>query len=185
MEPKFFKTQAAVRKWLEANGSKKTELWVGFWKKDSGKTGATYQQVLDEALCFGWIDGLRKSHDDASFKIRFSPRKARSLWSEINIHRVADLEKLGLMKDAGRTIFEARKDQTGYRIKTAVKELPPDLEKEFRKNRKAWAFHEKQPPGYRKMCAFWISFAKRDETKLKRLKMIMDCAEKGERMPRW
>lgn len=184
MKPTFFKTQAQVRQWMRSHGAKKTELWVGFWKKDSGKTGATYQHVLDEALCHGWIDGIRKSFDEESFLIRFSPRKPRSLWSEINITRVGQLCELGLMTAAGQKVFDERKDQTGYRIKTAPKALPPELEKIFRKNKRAWAFHEKQPPGYRKMLAFWISFAKREETKLKRLQMIIDYAAKGERVPR-
>ncbi len=185
MTPTHFRTQAEFRRWLKAHHAKETELWIGFWKKGSGKTGATYQQVLDEALCFGWIDGVRKSHDAESHKIRFSPRKPRSLWSEININRVGELRELGLMTKSGVDAFEARKNETGYRIKTAPKGLPPELEKIFRKNKKAWAFHEKQPPGYRKLCAFWISFAKREETKLKRLEKIIEMAEKGERVGRW
>lgn len=184
MEPTFFKTPAEFHRWLKTNHAKATELWIGFYKKASGKAGITYQQALDEALCHGWIDGIRKSHDDESFKIRFSPRKPRSLWSAINIKRVGELEAEGRMKERGLEIFKARKDSTGYRIATAPKELPDDLKKIFKKHKKAWAFHEAQPPGYRKMLAFWISFAKREETRMKRLQMIIDHAEKGERVPR-
>lgn len=185
MEPSFFPTQKAFAKWLKANHAEATECWIGFYKKGSGKTGITYQEALDEALCFGWIDGIRKSHDEEAFKIRFSPRKPRSLWSEINIRRVKELEELGLMTDVGMEVFNARKAQVGYRIKTAPKELPEDLKKIFVRNKKAWAFHEKQPPGYRKLCAFWISFAKREETRMKRLQYIIDLAEQGNRIPRW
>jgi uncharacterized protein YdeI (YjbR/CyaY-like superfamily) len=184
MEPTYFKTPAEVRRWLKANHAKATECWIAFYKKGSGKTGVTYQEALDEALCYGWIDGLRKSHDEEAFKIRFSPRKPRSLWSEINIKRVGELEAAGRMMQPGLEIFKARKDSTGYRIKTAPKELPPDLQKIFKQNLKAWEFHQAQPPGYRKICAFWISFAKREETRLKRLQLIIDWANKGKRIPR-
>ena len=185
MEPRFFKTQAEFRRWMRGNHAKATELWIGFYKKASGKTGITYQEALDEALCHGWIDGIRKSHDDEAFKIRFSPRKARSLWSAINLKRVEELKDAGRMQKRGLEVFESRKDQPGYSIRDAQKELPEDLQKILKKNRKAWEFHQAQPPGYRKLCAFWISFAKREETRLKRLQMIIDHAEKGERIPRW
>jgi uncharacterized protein YdeI (YjbR/CyaY-like superfamily) len=182
MEPTFFKAPAEWRRWLKVNHAKATECWIGLYKKNSDKTGITYQQALDEALCHGWIDGIRKSHDDEAFKVRFSPRKPRSLWSEININRVGELEKEGRMQKRGLEVFTARKDQTGYRIATAPKELSPDLLKEFKKHKAAWEFHCAQPPGYRKLCAFWISFAKREETRLKRLQRIIDAAERGERV---
>ena len=186
MKPTYFKTSAEFHKWLKANHSKSTECWIGFYKKDSGKTGITYQEALDEALCHGWIDGIRKSHDEESFKIRFSPRKARSLWSAINIKRVGELEAEGRMKSPGREAFDKRKDQEGYSIRDhAQKELPEDLQKVFKKNKKAWEFHQARPPGYRKLCAFWISFAKREETRLKRLRLIIEHAARGERIPRW
>jgi uncharacterized protein YdeI (YjbR/CyaY-like superfamily) len=184
MEPTFFKTPAELRRWLKTNHSKSTELWLAFYKKGSGKAGITYQEALDEALCYGWIDGIRKTHDDEAFKIRFSPRKPRSLWSAINIKRVGELREAGRMQKTGLAIFEKRKDEPGYSIVNAPKELPPDLEKIFKKNKKAWEFHHVQPPGYRKMLAFWISFAKREETRLKRLRIIIEFAEKGQRVPR-
>jgi uncharacterized protein YdeI (YjbR/CyaY-like superfamily) len=184
MEPTYFKTPAEWRRWLKANHAKAAEHWIAFYKKGSGKTGITYQEALDGALCYGWIDGIRKSHDEDAFKIRFSPRKARSLWSAININRVGELEKEGRMMPRGREVFAARKDQEGYRIATAPKDFPEDLKEIFKKNKKAWEFHQAQPPGYRKMCAFWISFAKREETRMKRLKMIIDAAERGKRLPR-
>ncbi len=184
MEPTFFKTQAEFHRWLRTNHTKATELWLAFYKQDSGRTGITYQEALDEALCHGWIDGIRKTHDAEAFKIRFSPRKPRSLWSAINIKRVGELQEAGRMQKVGLDIFTARKDDVGYSIRHAVKELPPDLEKIFKQHKKAWTFHLAQPPGYRKMLAFWISFAKRDETRMKRLQMIIDYAEKGQRIPR-
>ena len=186
MEPTFFKTPAEFHRWLKANHATKTELWIAFYKKSSGKTGITYQEALDEALCHGWIDGIRKSRDDEAFKIRFSPRKPRSLWSAINIKRVGELENVGRMKAAGREAFEKRKDRDGYSIRNhAQKELPEDLQKIFKKQKEAWKFHQAQPPGYRKLCAFWISFAKREETRLKRLQMIIEHSARGERIPRW
>jgi len=185
MEPRFFKTPAEFHRWLKANHAKATELWIGFYKKSSAKKAITYQMALDEALCHGWIDGLRKSHDDEAFKVRFSPRKRRSLWSEINIKRVGELQAEGRMKPKGLEIFQARKDQVGYRIATAPKEFPQDLKNKFKKNRKAWEFFEAQPPGYRKMCAFWISFAKREETRMARLEKIIEASARGERLPRW
>ena len=185
MEPTFFKTPAEFHRWLKAHHAKATELWIGFYKKASGKTGITYQEALDEALCHGWIDGLRKSHDEEAFKIRFSPRKPRSLWSAINIKRVGELEAEGRMKAIGLEAFKRRNDQNGYSIRNHTqKELPDDLLAVFKKHKKAWEFHRAQPPGYRKMLAFWISFAKREETRRKRLQMIIDYAEKGQRVPR-
>jgi uncharacterized protein YdeI (YjbR/CyaY-like superfamily) len=184
MEPTFFKTQAEFRRWLKANHAKESECWLAFYKKGSGKTGITYQEALDEALCHGWIDGIRKTHDEEAFKIRFSPRKPGSLWSAINIKRVGELETDGRMKPKGLEVFQGRKDQVGYSIVNGPKELPEDLQEKFKKHKKAWKFHQAQPPGYRKMCVFWISFAKREETRLKRLQVIIDYAEKGERVPR-
>jgi uncharacterized protein YdeI (YjbR/CyaY-like superfamily) len=184
MEPTFFKTSTEFRRWLKTNHAKETELWIAFYKKGCGKKGITYQEALDEALCYGWIDGLRKTHDDEAFKIRFSPRKARSLWSAINIKRVGELQEEGRMQKTGLDVFAARKDQVGYSIRHAVKDLPPDLKKIFQQHQKAWEFHQAQPPGYRKMLAFWISFAKREETRMKRLRMIIEYAEKGLRIPR-
>jgi uncharacterized protein YdeI (YjbR/CyaY-like superfamily) len=185
MEPTFFKKPAEFQRWLKANHAEATELWLAFYKKGSGKTGITYHEALDEALCYGWIDGIRKSHDDEAFKIRFSPRKPRSLWSAINIRRVGELEAEGRMQETGRKAFLARKDQDGYSIRNhAQKELPDDLQQIFKKQKKAWEFHQAQPPGYRKMCAFWISFAKREETRLKRLQYIIEYAKRGERVPR-
>src|SRR5512141_3084714 len=116
MEPTFFKTPDELHRWLKSNHSKATELWIAFYKKGSGKTGITYQEAFDEALCRGWIDGIRKSHDEEAFKIRFSPRKPRSLWSAINIKRVGELEAEGRMKATGLEAFNKRKDQVGYRI---------------------------------------------------------------------
>ena len=184
MNPTFFKTPAELRRWLKMNHAKSTELWLAFYKKGSGKKGITYQEALDEALCYGWIDGIRKTHDDEAFKIRFSPRKPRSLWSAINIKRVGELTEAGRMQKTGLAIFSARKDEPGYSIVNGPKELPPDLQKIFKQHEEAWKFHQSQPPGYRKMLAFWISFAKREETRMKRLRIIIEFAEKGQRVPR-
>jgi len=185
MDPVFFKTPAEFRRWLRAEGAKSTELWLAFYKKASGKQGITYQQALDEALCVGWIDGLRKTHDEEAYKVRFSPRKPRSLWSAINIRRVGELTQLGRMRKPGLDIFHARKQGVGYSIVNAPRKLPQELQRVFKRNQHAWKFFQAQPPGYRKLVAFWISFAKREETKLKRLQRVIDAAAMGERLNGW
>ncbi len=183
MEPAFFLKPAEFRRWLQKSGAKESHLWLGFYKKGSEKKGVTYQEALDEALCYGWIDGVRKSLGEEAFVIRFSPRKPRSRWSAINIKRAGELQKLGRLRKAGLDVFQARKEDAGYSIRNHDGKLPAALLKKFKQHKKAWEFHQQQPPGYRKLCAFWIGFAKREETKLKRLQIIIDYAEKSKRVP--
>ena len=182
--PKFFATPAAFRRWLESHHGSATELWVGFWKKDSGRKGMSYEQAVDEALCFGWIDGLVKRHDELSYKQRFSPRKPTSVWSAINIGKVERLKAAGRMAAPGLEAFEKRDPRrTGvYSFENRDVRFSPEIEKRFRAGRKAWAFFEKQPPGYRRLMAFWVMSAKRDETRERRLARLVATSAAGKRV---
>ena len=179
-KPTFFPTPADFRAWLEQHHAALEELWVGFYKRDSGKPSITWPESVDCALCFGWIDGVRKSLEDESYMIRFTPRKSTSTWSAINIRRVEVLTKDGLMHPAGHAAFANRSDKKSAiyayeQRKTA--ELDAKSEKQFRANKKAWEFFQSQPPWYRRTATYWVINAKREETKQKRLAtLIDDCA---------
>ena len=182
-EPKFFKTAAAFRKWLEQHHKSETELWLGFHKKGAGKPSITYPEALDEALCFGWIDGVRKSVDQDSYKQRFSPRKPTSIWSNINVGHVKRLQKQGRMQPAGLEAY-ARKDpkRTGiYSFENRPRELSPEYEKRFRTNKTAWTFFEKQPAYFKRLMIFRIMSGKKEETRLRRLDQLIESSAKGER----
>jgi uncharacterized protein YdeI (YjbR/CyaY-like superfamily) len=176
----FFATPADFRAWLENNHALHTELSVGFYKRDSGKPSITWPESVDAALCYGWIDGVRNSIDAVSYRIRFTPRKPTSTWSAINLKRVAELTKLGLMHSAGIKAFEARKaDKTGiyaYEQRKAAK-LPPACEKKFRAHKKAWTFFQQQPPWYQRTAIYRVISAKQEATREKRLaELIRDSA---------
>ncbi len=183
-KPKFFATQAAFRAWLEKHHDKLAEQWVGFYKRDSGKPSITWPEAVDEALCFGWIDGVRKSIDDVSYMNRFTPRKAGSNWSLININRVKELIAQKRMTPAGLAAFEKHDEAKAkrYTYERGACELDPALVKTFRANKQAWAYYEAQPPGYRRMACWWIMSAKKDETRLRRLTALMELSEKGLRL---
>lgn len=176
MKPIFFETPAELRRWLERNHDKAAELLVGFYKKDSGRRSITWPESVDEALCFGWIDGVRKRIDDVSYTIRFTPRKRGSNWSAVNIRRVGELTKLGLMQPAGLKAFEARTAEKSaiYAYENAPKELPAAEEKKFRANRKAWTYFNAQAPSYRRVAIYWVMSAKREETRARRLALLID-----------
>ncbi len=144
--------------------------------------GVTYRQALDEALCFGWIDGVRHSLDDASFLVRFTPRKAKSLWSKVNVKRARELEAEGRMRPPGAAAF-ARRIASSYSFESRPAELDPAYQKELRRNPRAWAFWQARPPGYRRTCCFWIISAKQDATRLRRLEVLIDCLARGETLP--
>jgi len=184
MEPTFFPTPAAFRKWLETNHASAAELLVGFYKRDSGKPSITWPESVDQALCFGWIDGVRRRIDDVSYSIRFTPRKQISSWSAINIARVAELTKLGLMRPAGLRAFEQRrKDKSAiYSYENAVRTFDPSDEKTFRANRKAWQFFNAQAPSYRRVCIYWVTSAKKEETRARRLATLISDSTNGERV---
>jgi uncharacterized protein YdeI (YjbR/CyaY-like superfamily) len=175
MLPRFFPTPAAFRKWLAAYHSKAEELWVGFYKKNTGKPSITWPESVDEALCFGWIDGIRKSIDEDSYKIRFTPRKPGSVWSAINMRNVERLIKKKRMKPAGLKAYAARKEYRSgiYSYEQRSPELVEPYVSEFKRNQAAWKFFSAQPPSYRKMMNWWIVSAKREETRLKRLDQLI------------
>ena len=187
MTVKFFKTPPDFRKWLAAHHSSQSELWVGFYKKDSGKASITWPQSVDEALCYGWIDGLRKTIDGLSYKIRFTPRKQRSTWSAVNIKRVGELTEQGLMQETGLKAFAARQEHRSgiYSYEQRSPELPVQYAKKLKKSAAAWKFFQAQPPGYRKIMNWWILSAKREETRLKRLEKLIDESAHGRRIPQF
>lgn len=179
MQPVFFATPAAFRKWLARNHEQATELWVGYYRKDSGRKSITWPESVDQALCFGWIDGIRKSIDEESYMIRFTHRKPTSIWSAVNTRRARELIDEGLMQPAGLAAFEKRDEKkTAIYAYESPKEysLEPAMEKEFRKNKKAWAFFQALPPGYRKRMTHRVISAKQEATRQKRLaELIADC----------
>jgi uncharacterized protein YdeI (YjbR/CyaY-like superfamily) len=185
MEVIFFKSPVELREWLEENHDKATELYVGFYKKSSGHIGITYPQALDEALSFGWIDGVRRSIDDTSYTIRFTPRKPRSIWSLVNIKRANELADLGLMGPPGLKAFNERDKSRSklYSYEREVAELGDAYEKRFRANKKAWDFFQAQPPSYRKTATWWAMSARREESRLNRLAALIESTEKGQRLP--
>jgi uncharacterized protein YdeI (YjbR/CyaY-like superfamily) len=184
MNLRFFKTPAAFRKWLAANHDKSKELWVGYYKKSSGKPSIDWPQSVDEALCFGWIDGLRKSVDEESFKIRFTPRKPASIWSAVNIRNVERLIKEERMQEAGLKAYAARKEYRSgiYSYEQRSPELVEPYASTLRRNKKAWDFYQAQPPGYRKMMNWYIVSAKQEETRLKRLQRLIEYSAQGKRL---
>jgi len=183
MKPKFFATPQTFRNWLEKNHAKTTELFVGFHKKDSGKKSITYKEALDEALCFGWIDGVRKRLNDTSFVQRFTPRRAKSIWSLINVRHVERLRKEGRMQPAGLAAFEQREaKRTGvYSFENRPRELSVEFMKQFQANKKAWDFFQSEPPYIRRVCVFWVMSAKKEETKIRRLEQLIESSAKGQR----
>ncbi len=184
MDPTFFATPKAFRKWFEKHHAEKSELLVGFYKRGSGEPSITWPESVDQALCFGWIDGVRRRIDDDSYSIRFTPRKSLSNWSAINIKRVAELTKLGLMAPAGLRAFEKRRDDKPaiYSYENKVRKLPPADAKRFRANKKAWAFFTAQAPSYQRVAIYWVTSAKREETCERRLATLIDDSANGRRL---
>jgi uncharacterized protein YdeI (YjbR/CyaY-like superfamily) len=184
MKPKFFRSAAEFRIWLKQHHAKAEELYVGFHKRKSGKPSITWPEAVDQALCYGWIDGLRKSIDDTRYVIRFTPRRPGSVWSAINVQRVKELNRLGEMRAAGLKAFKALKTSRVYSYEqrhTAA--LSRADEQTFRADKKAWAFFQDQAPWYRRMALWWIVSAKRDETKHRRLAKLMECSRQGQIIP--
>jgi len=182
VKPRFFATPADFRAWLEKNHAAVDELLVGFWKKNSGKPSMTYAQALDEALCFGWIDGVRRGAED-HHTIRFTPRKAKSKWSAINVNHVKRLTAAKRMKPAGVTAYEARGDKAGLNYSYETRRpFDPTLKAQFESNKRAWAFFTAQPPGYQRIALWWVMNAKREETRLKRLATLIADSAAGRRL---
>jgi len=180
-EPTFFATPADWRAWLEKHHARQPEFLVGFYKRDSGRPSITWPESVDQALCFGWIDGVRKRLDEHRYTIRFTPRKARSTWSTVNIQRVQELTAQGLMRPAGLQAFEARTAERSEIYAYEQKQdaaLPEAYDKSLKANKKAWTFFQAQAPWYQRTALHWITSAKKEETRLKRLAtLIQDSAE--------
>jgi uncharacterized protein YdeI (YjbR/CyaY-like superfamily) len=178
---RFFKSAADFREWLENYHDEAPFQWIGFWKKASGKPGMSYDEAVLEALCFGWIDGQTNRVDDDAVTTRFSPRRAGSNWSQLNIARVQELKGAGRMHPAGLAAFEARRDpEPGvYTYETRPADLPEDLSAIFRKNKGAWDFWRAQTPGYRKAMTWWIVQGKQQQTRLRRLEALIAESAKG------
>ncbi len=181
MEPKFFKTPAEFRRWLERNHDKATEVWVGMHKVASGKKSIMWAEAVDVALCFGWIDGVNMPVDEMRRKQRYTPRRKGSKWSKRNIGRVKALKKEGLMHPAGLRAFEARVIAE-YSNQSGLKELPSPLAKRFRAKKRAFAFFEAQPASYRKVVTHWITSAKKEETQIRRLDQVIEASAKSNRL---
>jgi uncharacterized protein YdeI (YjbR/CyaY-like superfamily) len=184
LKPKFFRTPANFGTWLEKNHATATELWVGFYTKDSGKPSITWPESVDQALCFGWIDGLRKRVDEISYQIRFTPRRRGSIWSATNIKRAKELARQKRMRPTGLKAFAARiENKSGiYSYEQRTTELEEPFAKLLKKNKTAWNFFKTQPPSYRKMIGWWIISAKKEETRLARLAKLISESAKGKRL---
>jgi uncharacterized protein YdeI (YjbR/CyaY-like superfamily) len=181
--PTFFATGADWRAWLEANHATAAELSVGFWKVGSGKPSMTWPESVDEALAFGWIDAVRHRIDDTAYRIRFVPRKAGGIWSQVNLKRFAELDAEGRIAPAGRVAWEAGKGRTKvYSYERAASELAPEDQAAFEADARAWAFFQAQPPGYRKLTIHRILAAKTPETRARRLALLIDASGQGRRM---
>jgi uncharacterized protein YdeI (YjbR/CyaY-like superfamily) len=182
VEPTFFATPERFRAWLERHHETRKELWVGFHRKGSGLPSITWPESVDEALCFGWIDGVRRGVDGDSYAIRFTPRTRTSTWSAVNVRRAGALIRAGRMRPAGLEAFERRApERTGvysYEQREAAR-LSPEQERAFRSNRRAWAFFEAQALGYRRTATWWVVSAKREETRERRLATLIEDSAGG------
>ena len=181
----YFATPGELRAWFEANHETAADLWVGFYRKRSGIASITWQDLVDQELCFGWIDSVRYSLDDTRSAQRVTPRRRGSIWSAINIKRFGELEAAGRLHPAGRAAFERRDEARSrvYSYENRSRGLDADAEAEFRRHKMAWAFFESQPPSYRKTAAFWAVSAVREETRKRRLSVLIECSKNGERIP--
>lgn len=182
--PRFFRSQQTFRKWLEKNHDQKSELLVGFHKVGTGKPSMTWSESVDQALCFGWIDGVRKRIDDESYVIRFTPRRPKSIWSAINIKKVEDLKAKGLMNLAGMQAFQKREAKRSaiYSYEKQPEQLSTELAQRFRREKEAWNFFQKQPEGYRRLCAHYVMSAKQEKTRISRLEKLILASRTGRRL---
>ena len=182
----YFESAAAFGAWLDRHHAAKTELWVGFHRKDTGRPSLTWPESVDEALCHGWIDGIRKRVDDGRYTIRFTPRKPGSVWSAINMRKAKVLIASGRMRPGGLAAFRARRDDRSaiysFELARALK-LPAALERILRKNAAAWTFFRSRTDAYRRTSSWWIVSAKKDETRRKRLAVLIACSESGRPIP--
>jgi uncharacterized protein YdeI (YjbR/CyaY-like superfamily) len=184
VDPVYFRSPADLRDWLERHHDGATELAVGFWRTSSGNCGLTWAQAVDEALCFGWIDGVRRRVDDQRYTIRFTPRRPNSSWSAVNVARVAELTAQGRMRPAGLAAFERRTPEKSGNY--SYENRPADLEgpyaDQFRAEAAAWAFFRAQPPSYRRTATWWVISAKKEETRQRRLATLIEDSAHGRRL---
>jgi len=181
----FFETPLQLRAWFEANHDTAKDLWLGYHRKRTGRPSVTWQEVVDQELCFGWIDSVRYSLDDDRSAQRITPRRRRSAWSAVNIRRFAELDQLGLVHPSGRAAFEARDEARSriYAYENRATALDEARETEFRRHKSAWKFFESQAPWYRRTASYWVMSAKRGETRDRRLTALIAHSKNGERIP--
>lgn len=184
MKPIIFPTQNDFREWLEENHETETEIIVGFYNVKSGKTSMTWSEAVDQALCFGWIDGVRRKVDEASYCNRFTPRRANSNWSAVNIEKIRVLTEKGLMMPAGIAAFEKRKEEKSaiYAYENELKQFSDEFEKQFKNRAKAWEFFEKQAKWYKKQMINWVMTAKQEKTRQSRLEKLISASENSEKI---
>lgn len=178
----FFKNQEEFSDWLEEH-TEVSELWVGYFRKNTGITSLTWSESVDVALCFGWIDGIRKTIDEQSYKIRFTPRKMTSVWSAVNVRKVKELVELGKMKPAGMHLFNNRSDAQGYSSEQRNVQLAREYEEKIKLNQPAWLFFTNLAPSYKRDSIWWIMSAKKEETRLKRLGILIASSEAALKIP--
>ena len=178
----FFNNQAEFSDWLEEH-SGVSELWVGFFKKSTGRASLTWSSSVDVALCFGWIDGIRKTIDEQSYKIRFTPRKIKSVWSAVNVKKVKTLIPLGKMRPAGMHVFNKRTDEHGYSSEHRIVPFASEYEEQIQANQAAWGFFTNLAPSYKRDSIWWVMSAKKEETRLRRLGILITSSESGLKIP--
>ena len=183
--PRFFRDAVALRRWFAAHHASATQLLLGYWKVGSGKPSVSWPESVDEALCVGWIDGVRRRIDELSYTIRFTPRKPTSIWSAINIARVAALQAEGRMQPAGLAAFSVRRENRSsvYSFEQGVIELPESYAALLRADPAAWADFQARPPSYRRAAMWWVVSAKKEATRLRRLRVLIDCGARGAKIP--
>ena len=183
--PTYFRKPALLRAWLMRYHASASELSIGFYKKDTGKPGVSYVEALDEALCFGWIDGVRHRVDDESFKVRFTPRKPKSYWSSVNLAKMKALIAAGRVAPSGLAAYERRDTSTkrAYSFENKPASLPGTLTKILRANKAAWAWFTQSPPGYQRTTIYWILSAKQDATRLRRLAQLVEYSAQERKIP--
>ena len=181
MNPIFFTSPTEFRKWLEENHATQKEILVGFHKLATGKPSMTWSQSVDKAICFGWIDGIRKSFDKDAYTIRFTPRKSKSIWSAVNMKKIEELTSKGLMHPAGISAYEKREEHRTaiYAYENKPAELPVHFDEKLRANEKAWAFFQKQATGYKNTAMYWVMSAKQEATRQQRMKTLINDSEAG------
>jgi uncharacterized protein YdeI (YjbR/CyaY-like superfamily) len=180
-DPIYFETPEELRDWFDANHETAAELWIGHWKKATGRPSLSWSETVDEALCVGWIDGVRHSVDEERFTQRFTPRRPGSNWSLINVAKVAELTKQGRMRPAGLAAFEARRaDRTGvYSFESGDPAFSPEQERRFQANKKAWEWFQAKPKSYRRPATWWVISAKREDTRERRLEALIEDSAAG------